>query len=499
MVERRLPLTAVSCQEEGEKNMDCAHRLKPLGLVLLAALVFAMPGRAQRSWQHTFGGADYDFGTCARQTSDDGFIVAGSWWSGVPSSAVCLIKTDAAGNDTWGYSYTLANSDLEGNSVCETPDGRYVVAGTMWDNSTYSCNALLYKFDHDGNSTRWLAMGGDSLDYFNCVRVARDGNYIIAGQSQFPGSNWKVWLVKTDTAFGVLWEHLIGDFWGQSVGNDVWPDDDGGYSIAATTTLESSVMSDVYVIKTDASGDTTWSRRYGAPDRDYGYSIQQTSDHGYVVAGGSQVYQEGEDVYLVRTNSSGDTLWTRVYGGSDDQEGRSVRQAPDGGFIIAGWTESGAGGKDVYLVKTDANGNRQWERTFGGANDDLASSVEPTRDGGYIVAGTTSSFGAGAADVWLIRTDASGNIGIDEQRRTPGLFPHAAATTSTIVRGVLLLQETRGEKRDSRCELLDITGRKALDLRPGANDVSRLAPGVYYIVTGPNSGRAQKIIKTGRE
>ena len=321
------------------------------------------------------------------------------------------------------FGYYDDDGDLEGNSVCQTPDGRYVVAGIKWDNTNYSANGLLLKLSANGDRTREVAMGGDSLDYFNCVRMAPDGNYIIAGQSQFPVSQWRVWLVKTDTALNLIWEHLYGDAFGQSEGYEVWADADGGYSIAATIEREGSVMSDVYLIKTDAAGETLWSRTYGIPNNDRGYSVQQTADRGYIVAGCSDVYQEGEDVYLVRTNQTGDTLWTRVYGSYEDQEGRSVRQTHDGGFIVAGWNKAGAGGKDAYLIKTDANGNEQWSRTYGGTSDDVASSVEPTRDGGYIVAGTTSSFGAGWADAWLIKTDANGVVGVAEQRRVPSPLP----------------------------------------------------------------------------
>jgi hypothetical protein len=197
----------------------------------------------------------------------------------------------------------------------------------------------------------------------------------------------------------------------EDYGYSVQPTSDGGYVVAGYTSSYGSGGADAYLVKTDSAGDTLWTRTFGGESYDYGFSVQQTSDSGYIVAGWTTSYGNGQDdVWLIKTNASGDTLWTRTYGGTDDDYGYSVRQTLDGGYIIAGWTSSyGAGNQDLWLIKTDAQGDTLWTRTFGGESYDYGFSVQQTSDSGYIVAGMTYSYGNGYTDAWLIKTDAQGD------------------------------------------------------------------------------------------
>jgi hypothetical protein len=223
-------------------------------------------------------------------------------------------------------------------------------------------------------------------------------------------------LFLLSTAFALepgdsLWTRTYGGG-DDEIAYSVQQTTDGGYIIAGYTTSFGAGAEDVYLVKTDANGDTLWTRTYGGTATDYGWSIQQTSDDGYIVAGWTKSFGAGgEDVYLVKTDADGNTLWTRTYGGSQYEEAWSVQQTTDGGYIITGYTYSfGAGGGDIWLLKTDANGDTLWTRTYGGSEYDDAWSVQQTSDGGYIVAGQTRSFGAGSYDLWLLKTDANGDI-----------------------------------------------------------------------------------------
>ena len=151
-------------------------------------------------------------------------------------------------------------------------------------------------------------------------------------------------------------------------------------------------------------GDQEWIKTFGGHGNDYGNSVQRTSDGGYIIAGSTSSYGAGgSDAWLIKTDSNGKKEWSKTFGGSASDSANSVQQTPDGGYIIAGYTSSyGAGGGDAWLIKTDSNGNEQWNKTFGGAGNDYGNSVDQTSDGGYTVVGHTYSYGAGSGDAWLI-------------------------------------------------------------------------------------------------
>nr|MBC8416069.1 hypothetical protein [Candidatus Cloacimonadota bacterium] len=211
-----------------------------------------------------------------------------------------------------------------------------------------------------------------------------------------------------------LWTKCYGGP-GSDKGSEIQLTSDGGYIITGRTGSFGAGAQDAYLIKTDANGDTLWTKTYGGADWDYAYSVKQTTDGGFIVAGGSKSFSSGGDydVYLIKTDANGDTLWTRTYGGTDTEYGSSVQLTSDGSYIIIGVTMSfGAGDRDFYLIKTDANGDTLWTKTYGGTDSDEGYSVQLTSDGGYIIVGETCSYGipTGSADVWLIKTDANGNI-----------------------------------------------------------------------------------------
>jgi len=253
--------------------------------------------------------------------------------------------------------------------------------------------------------------GGSDDDKGWSVAQTSDGGYIVAGYtSSFGEGEEDVYLVKTSAIGETLWTRTYGGSYFY-LGYSVAQTSDGGYIVAGYTESFGAGGLDVYLVKTDAVGDIIWTRTYGGSGYDVGYSVAQTSDGGYIVAGETESFGAGGyDVYLVKTDSVGDTIWTRTYGGSDDDEGYSVAQTSDGGYIVAGRTYSfGVGSWDVYFVKTDAVGDTIWTRTYGGSSADYGYSVTQTSDGGYIVAGFTYSFGAGGADVYLVMTGAVGD------------------------------------------------------------------------------------------
>ncbi len=256
----------------------------------------------------------------------------------------------------------------------------------------------------------WIkTYGGPNDDYGNSIQQTSDGGYITAGETKSYGAGAiDVYLIKTDSLGDTTWTKTYAgnDY---NFGESVQQTSDGGYIIAGRTGSASAPSYDVYLIKTNSNGDTTWTKTYGDVFADFGYSVQQTADGGYIVTG--RTYPPfgagGSDVYLIKTDSIGDTLWTKIYGGADDDFGLSVQQTADGGYIVTGGT--GSNGVDTYLIKTNSLGDTLWTRTYGGIYSDYGISVQQTADGGYIVAGTTRSYGQGGNDVYLIKTDSIGD------------------------------------------------------------------------------------------
>jgi hypothetical protein len=253
--------------------------------------------------------------------------------------------------------------------------------------------------------------GGSGLDEGYSVQQTSDGGYVVAGYTYSYGAGEDdVYLIKTDAGGNKVWEKTFGGS-SYDVGNSVQQTSDGGYVVVGTQSY-GAWSADVYFIKTDAGGNKVWEKTFGGTGDYGGTSVQQTSDGGYVIAGYTTPYgAEKMDVYLIKTDASGNKVWEKTFGGSNADKGTSVQQTSDGGYVIAGDTESYGAGGDVYLIKTDASGNKVWEKTFGGSSYDVGNSVQQTSDGGYVVAGETHSYGAGSSDVYLIKTDANGNAG----------------------------------------------------------------------------------------
>jgi len=283
----------------------------------------------------------------------------------------------------------------------------YNEAGESAYSSIVSCTTA------DNIQVAWTrTFGGSGDDCGYSVQQTSDGGYIITGETDPYGAGFTdVWLIKTDSSGNVAWNKTFGGSSSDS-GRSVEQTLDGGYIIAGYTagSCESRWL-DVWLIKTDDSGNVAWNKTFCGSVTDSGESVQQTSDGGYIIAGYTDSYGAGGgDVWLIKTDDSGNVAWNKTFGGSGDDSGYSVQQTSDGGYIIAGGTYSyGAGAADVWLIKADSSGNVAWNKTFGGSGDDYGESVQQTSDGGYVIAGYTGSYGARMNNVWLIKADSSGN------------------------------------------------------------------------------------------
>ncbi len=371
-----------------------------------------------QGWTKTFETKHQSYGRSVQQTTDGGYIITGETNSiGGDSMNVYLLKTDASGIEHW--TKTFGGTDYDrGYSVQQTTDGGYIIVGetSSFGNGNGHSDVYLIKTDAMGIEQWTQTFGGTDHESGYSVQQTTDGGYIIVGETHsfangMPSVNGEptLYLIKT-AANGVeqwSWAFVGTDV--EGVGYCVQQTTDGGYII----TGEVYSSNDLSVIKTDANGMTQWSKTFGDSNMsDEGKSVQQTNDGGYIIVGTYAVANGGSSVYLIKTDASGIEQWTKTFGGTDGDFGYSVQQTTDGGYIVTGSTRSFSinGNRNVYLLKTAGNGAEQWSRAFVGVGNSLGNSVQQTTDGGYIITGSTSINGDSqdSCFVYLIKTNAQG-------------------------------------------------------------------------------------------
>jgi hypothetical protein len=430
-----------------------------------------------------------DRGHSAQQTTDGGYIVTGFTTSyGGSDSDLWLIKTDSLGDTLWTRTYGGSSCD-EGFSVQQTADGGYIVTGFTTSYGGSDSDLWLIKTDSLGD-TLWTMVynSGGSYEKGKCVRQTADGGYVITGAFGAGAGCTDVWLVKTDSSGNVLWTNNWGTIYYES-GSSVEQTADGGYIITGTKGITAG-QNDVWLIKTDSLGNTLWTQTYGGSGNDSGNSVQQTPDGGYIING----IFSGCDVYLIRTDASGDTLWTRTYGGTDTDYGWSVDQTADNGYVMAGYTWSFAGYPQIYVIRTDSSGDTLWTMV----HDDVGSYgwfIEQTADSGYIVAGYTGGY---QTDVLLMKLtddgvgiqDPSGNQPQVANYELCRIYPNPFNDMTDI------RFSTTGQSTENiELEIYDVSGRviKEFSLQSeicgwqsvnwnGTDQLDRpVPPGIYYV------------------
>ena len=352
----------------------------------------------------TFGGPGMDEGHSVQQTKDGGYIITGSTKSfGAGKQNLWLIKADANGKEMWNKTFgDLGDEEDLGQSVQQTTDGGYIITGQKGTLNPMNFEVWLIKTDASGNKLWDKTFGGSDSDKGNSVQQTSDGGYIITGTATLN-------LIKTDANGNMLWHKYLDCLEGTSVQQTI----DGGYIIAG---YQSAPLynSGIRLIKTDANGNEIWSKTFGEKGNWSG-SVQQTIDGGYIITG---TYGSGElkrNLWLIKTDSNGNKLWDRIFYDSNVMICSSGQQTSDGGYVITGTKEIGdlvaaylGGISDIWLIKTDSNGNKLWNKTFEGSNAFGDQAVQQTRDGGYVLTGATKPLEGRSSDVLLIKTDASG-------------------------------------------------------------------------------------------
>ncbi|MDP8238298.1 MAG: fibronectin type III domain-containing protein [Candidatus Hatepunaea meridiana] len=356
-------------------------------------------------WNQVFGGALDEEGHKVRQTPDGGFIVVGSTKSfGAGDSDVWLIKTDANGNEQWNKTFGGLYYDY-GSDVRCTTDGGYIIVGYTASFGEGDYDVWLIKVDASGDEEWNQTIGGSDRDKGYGVHPDQIGGYIVVGSTRSYGvGDYDTWIIRTDHLGHKQEDRTIGEGGREEV-FCIEPSLESGFDVVGSTQSFGSGFSNACLFRIDNFGRPVWRRYFGLSN--FGKGLGVNSAHtggtiitGYIVADDRSDY----DLWFIRVDYSGQEVWNKTFGGDGNEKGYSCHKTEDGGYVVIGLTDSfGKGDMDAWLIKTDGEGNELWNMTLGGTARDEGFASQPTTDGGYIITGSTESFGAGGSDVWLIK------------------------------------------------------------------------------------------------
>ena len=535
---------ANSLQQTTDGGYIVAGWTKSSGFGYEDAYILKLNARGELEWQKTFGGVDSDGAVSIQQATDGGYIVAGWTYSfGSGKEDIYILKLNSKGEvDTIPPEVKIisprdgvelggtieinvdATDDVElekvtlyidGNKIKEYTSGPYKYS---WDSGKALEGAhtiIVEAVDRSGNIGRksiatmivdrikdvsWQkTFHGEEDDVAESIQQTKDGGYIVAGWTESFRSEYDedydeeykdVYILKLNAIGDVEWEKvLIGEY--DDVAKSIQQTTDGGYIVAGWTNSFGSGGSDVHILNLNAKGDLEWHKTFGGEYDDEANSIQQTTDGGYIVAGSTYSFGSGgKDVYILKLNARGEVEWQKTFGGKYDDGANSIQQTRDGGYIVAGWTDSfGSGEEDAYILKLNAKGGLEWQKTFGGDKWDEAKSIQQTRDGGYIVAGWTDSFGSVLKDVYILKLNAKG--GLEWQKTFGGEYEVEANSIQQttdggyIVAGYAKLYLASGEEG---IYILKLNSKGLLEWKKtfgeeddGANSIQQTTDGGYIV------------------
>jgi len=460
-------------------------------VILIIASTLAYGQAPVVEWETVIGANGGDNVINIYQLQDGGYILGGmTQYFGGRNQDNFFVRLNADGDTLWtkawgDYSYAENVSEF-----IPTSDGGYLTIGNK-TTSPYPAQFFMLKLDEDCDSV-WTAIHGNP-DYQKgaCgVVEAYDGGYLFTGQYGQDEYGRQLFIIKTNSSGTILWERFYG-LDGTDTGYCIIKADSGNYMITGQSPSFNNQQwnSDLFLMKINSAGDSIWTRSYGGDQEDRGTRVRRTADGGYIAAGYAKSFSGGyyKDWYIVRTDANGDSLWTRVYGNPYEDVAMDVKVLPgNAGFVVVGSIHYGQW--DGCLLRLDANGDSLWAVAVGGMGYEIFNAVERTADGGYIVAGQTDSYGAGGTDIYVVKFSPD-PLGIDYQNGSgPAIFslsqnyPNPFNARTTIEYGL-------PEAGHVKIEVYDLLGRRVATLldeikqagyHQEAWDASDNSSGVYF-------------------
>ncbi len=412
-----------------------------------APVASALPAQIKAptdTWVRLLGSAGDDTAQSITASVDGGFGVFGyTEGAGAGLYDFLIAKLNASGEPVWiktlgGAAYDYATS------ITAMPDGGFVVAGYTSSAGAGVDDALIVKLDSNGEPVWAKTLGSAAYDYAVSVTATSDGGVGIAGYIQNDAARTIDWLIaKLDANGNKVWMKRLNGA-GSDVGTSIVATSDGGFVVAGYTTSAGAGNQDFLILKLDSNGNKLWARTVGGANNEQALLVTPTLDGGYVVTGYTESAGVGDkDLLVVRLDGNGNKVWVKTLGGVGEDVAYSIKTLSDGSFVVVGNTASaGAGGNDFLIAKLDANGNKVWCRTLGGAGADTTFSVAASPDGGFAVVGRTNSAGGGQRDVLIAKLDADGNIdGCSWLQEVTARFTQTTPTWVSVINTLLTLVE----------------------------------------------------------
>ncbi|MBN1755751.1 hypothetical protein JW877_06010 [bacterium] len=364
-------------------------------------------------WERSYGGPKDEGATAVLQTADGGFLLTGYTYSfGAGTSDIWVLRLNSEGDTVWTRTFGGEYEDFP-NALIHTLDGDYLLVGWTRSFGKGSQDAWILKFTDVGDTVWTRVLGGTASDIARSVLQSPNGNFTIVGNTEsFGADDDDLWVIRLDLNGDTLWTRKYGGP-GAEIGHSVVEAPDEGYVIIGHSQNTPADSYDVFLLKLNSIGDLIWKKTYGGRSHEVGSTIALTSDSCYIAEGYTWTFGRGKsDFWIMKFDPHGDTLWTRTFGGKDWDYSDYIVQTAEGGYAVVGWsaTEGEHGMHDVWLIKLDEQGRKEWDRSYGGPLWDWGTAIHQTSDGGYIIAGWTESFRDMGRDFYLIKTDSKGKL-----------------------------------------------------------------------------------------
>ena len=380
-------------------------------LVLISFCCIGYAAEEILTWDKTFGGIEADMANSIIQTEDGGYAVAGFTWSkGAGRQDFWVIKLYEDGSKEWDRTFGGSEADVI-YSIIQTKDEGYAVAGKTRSIASGE-KAWVIKLNKRGNKV-WDNTFAKRTDdeIFSIIQTVDEG-YAVCGYTG--AKDWgevDCWVIKLDENVNTVWDNIFGGIgWDET--NTILQTEDGGYVVFGFVQSKNEGREDAWIAKLDENGEIVWDKAFGGSQNDEVFSGIKTADGGYAVCGYTESKGAGGyDAWIAKLDENGEMAWDKAFGGIEAEVANSIIQTGDGGYALAGYTWSkGAGREDVWVIKLNENGEVVWDKTFGGSDEDVARCIIQAEDGGYVLAGYTESKGVGRYDAWVIKLDEEGNV-----------------------------------------------------------------------------------------